>query len=250
MTNINSIKNFYGWVKAPLSNSILSNKKTFIGDVKKIKYAPSLEKDTLELNKQKPIGKNIGQIYQKITNPATGEIEKKQIDVDIDIQKRYDQTIYTFKDNDKKVGYVILEDHVNIPKEEKIYLLTSDIPEFGIVGDRIIVKHLMNYNPNKYAGIGNLADKIAVQHCQKLGIKPVIISEAAYNSHAAHYKRGKRYLYSNESNNPNEIIKNIIAQTPKGEKCDTSRMGMLISYMPEELVAKHIKELEINPVLK
>ena len=250
MTNISGIKKIYSWAKNPISSSILCKKKSFIGDVKKLKYASHLEKDVLELTTKKPAGKNIGQIYHKITDPITGKIEKTVIDVDIDIKKRYDQTIYTFKDKGKETGHLILEDHVDIPEKEKIYLLTKDIPEFGIVGDRVIVKQLMNYDQTKYSGIGDLADKIAVQHCQKLGIKPVIISEAAYNSHAAHYKRGKRFIYSDKTNNPNEIVKRIIEETPKGEKCDTSRMGILITYMPDEIIEKHIKELEKNPILK
>lgn len=212
----------------------------------------TLTDDVVQISNPKPIGKNVGQIYEKVIDNATGKTIKKPIEVDIEIEERksWDQTVYHFKHNDREVGYVILEEHLNIPEEEKIFLLTSDIPQFGIVGDRIIVKHLMNLNESRYAGIGELADRISVQHCNKLGIKPVIISEAAYNSHAAHYKRGKRYLYSDENNNPNEIVRKTIEETPEGEKCNTGYLGMLIAYMPEELVAKIQKFLQTNPILK
>ena len=212
----------------------------------------TLTSDVVQISETKKVGRNIGQIYEKVIDEATGKIIKKPIDVEIEIEDRksWDQTVYHFKHNDKEVGYVILEDHINIPEEEKIFLLTSDIPQFGIVGDRVIVKHLMNFNQKRYAGIGELADRITVEHCNRLGIKPVIISEASYNSHAAHYKRGKRYLYSDENNNPNEIVRKIIEETPAGEQCNTGHLGMLISYMPEELVQKIQKYLLENPILK
>lgn len=212
----------------------------------------TLANDIVQISDTKRAGRNIGQIYEKVIDETTGKIVKKPIDVDIEIEDRksWDQTVYHFKHNDKEVGYVILEDHINIPEEEKIFLLTSDIPQFGIVGDRVIVKHLMNLNQKRYAGIGELADRIAVEHCNRRGIKPVIISEASYNSHAAHYKRGKRYLYSDENNNPNKIVEEIIKNTPSGEQCDTSRLGMLISYMPKELIAKIQQYLSKNPILK
>lgn len=212
----------------------------------------TLTSDVVQISDTKKVGRNIGQIYEKVIDETTGKIIKKPIDVEIEIEDRksWDQTVYHFKHNDKEVGYVILEDHINIPEEEKIFLLTSDIPQFGIVGDRVIVKHLMNFNQKRYAGIGELADRITVEHCNRLGIKPVIISEASYNSHAAHYKRGKRYLYSDENNNPNEIVRKIIEETPTGEQCNTGHLGMLISYMPEELVQKIQKYLLENPILK
>lgn len=212
----------------------------------------TLANDIVQISDTKRAGRNIGQIYEKVIDEATGKVVKKPIDVDIEIEDRksWDQTVYHFKHNDKEVGYVILEDHINIPEEEKIFLLTSDIPQFGVVGDRVIVKHLMNLNQKRYAGIGELADRIAVEHCNRRGIKPVIISEASYNSHAAHYKRGKRYLYSDENNNPNKIVEEIIKNTPSGEQCDTSRLGMLISYMPKELIAKIQQYLSKNPILK
>ena len=212
----------------------------------------TLASDVVQISDTKKAGRNIGQIYEKVIDEATGEVIKKPIDVEIEIEDRksWDQTVYHFKHNDKEVGYVILEDHINIPEEEKIFLLTSDIPQFGIVGDRVIVKHLMNFNQKRYAGIGELADRITVEHCNRLGIKPVIISEASYNSHAAHYKRGKRYLYSDENNNPNEIVRKIIEETPAGEQCNTGHLGMLISYMPDELIQKIQKYLLENPILK
>ena len=212
----------------------------------------SLSSDCVEIAQSIQKGQNKGIIYEKVTDAVTGKVNKRPIEVDIEIEDRksWDQTVYHFKHNDKEVGYVILEDHINIPEDEKIFLLTSDIPQFGIVGDRVIVKHLMNYSQKRYAGIGELADRIAVEHCNRRGIKPVIISEASYNSHAAHYKRGKRYLYSDENNNPNKIVEEIIKNTPSGEQCDTSRLGMLISYMPKELIAKIQQYLSKNPILK
>ena len=211
-----------------------------------------LSSDCVEIKHAVPKGQNKGIIYKKVTDEATGKITKQAIEVDIEIEDRksWDQTVYHFKHDGKEVGYVILEDHINIPEEEKIFLLTSDIPQFGIIGDRIIVKHLMNYNQQQYAGIGELADKIAVEHCNRRGIKPIIISEASYNSHAAHYKRGKRYLYSDENNNPNEIVRKIIEETPDGEQCNTGHLGILISYMPDELIQKIQKYLLSNPLLK
>ena len=212
----------------------------------------TLLSDVVELTQEPKIGRNKGQIYKKVTDCTTGKTTKQPIEVDVEVDERksWDQTVYTFKDKGKDVGYVILENHLNIPDWQKIYLLTSDIPEFGIVGDRVIVQHLMNLDQANYAGIGELADRITVEHCNRLGIKPVVIAEASYNSHVAHYKRGKRYLYSNENNNPNNIIKEIIEKTPEGEKCNTGFMGMLISYMPDELIEKIQQYLSKNPILK
>ena len=207
-----------------------------------------LEYDVVQLSETPFARKNIGKVYKKFKDPITNKIIKRPQDVNIEIKKHFDQTIYTFKDKEKEIGCVILEDHINIPDLEKIYLMTSDIPKFGIVGDRVIVKHLINYNQEAYSGIGSLADKIAVAHCNKLGIKPVIFSEAAYNSHAAHYKRGKRFIYSDENNNPNIIVKQIIENTPCDEKCNTSSMGILYAYMPDEIVEKIQKELLLEPL--
>ena len=48
---------------------------------------------------------------------------------------------------------------------------------------------------------------------------------------------------------PNETIKKIVENTPKGEKFDTSELkNTPLMYMPKEMIKELEKELEEHPI--
>ena len=128
----------------------------------------------------------VAQVFEKVFNKATQKIEKKPLDVNI--MQSFDglwETTYYFmrKDLSECIGYVTLGDL------KKLAIKNGLKPQKGIT-----VSFLQNFNNNKYAGIGKLADRLEIEYCLKNKIKPVIISEADPGSHIAHYKRGKRFF--------------------------------------------------------
>lgn len=109
------------------------------------------------------------------------------------------------------------------------------------------VEYIENMNPQLYSGFGKVADQIEVEHCLKRGLKDFnILSEAALNSHALHYLRGKRFL----SDGMNQKVKNIIDSTPVGQKFDTKSLGSVKMYMPWELIEKYLNIIKEHPLLK
>lgn len=136
--------------------------------------------------------------------------------------------------------------------------LLKNYPEYGIKGARIIVDFLLNHNDTRYKGIGKLADKMAVKHCLDNNIKPVIISEADWGSHIAHYKRGKRFLplepesaayqyflRNYGTTDVNAVIEKLIKEEEKnGEKINIKQWNPIFMYLPKELAQKYAKELK------
>lgn len=175
-----------------------------------------------------------------------------------------DETAYHFMSENLKqeYGYIDLTLYKN-PKaayneaffDRELYL---DYPQQQIKGPRVLVNFLQNWNDNKYGAIGKLADKISVKHCLDNGIKPVIVSIAETDSHAAHYLRGKRFFplipqtieydfftRKYHCSDVNQILKKLIEEAEKSnEKVDLTGWGFLPMYMPQELAQKYIKELK------
>ena len=108
------------------------------------------------------------------------------------------------------------------------------------------VNFIKNMYPELYSGFGKIADQIEVEHCMKRGLENFeIVSDAALNSHALHYLRGKRFF----SKDVEDKIKEVIAITPKGRKFDTKFLGSVAMYMPEELISKYKELIKKCPLL-
>ncbi len=169
---------------------------------------------------------------------------------------------------DKEYGYVNLVDYFgklpdkyknNFMEEE----LFKDYKAQGITGPRVIVDYLENFDDKSVGGVGKLADKLAVKHCLDKNIEPNIISVADYNSHVAHYLRGKRFFplkkFSDaydyfkcvyKETDVNKILEKLIENSKStGVRIDISQWGILPMYMPKELAMKYIEELKIHPIL-
>lgn len=115
------------------------------------------------------------------------------------------------------------------------------------VADGVYVNFIENFHPDAYKNFGATADQIEVEHCLKRGLDTFEIrSDAALNSHAVHYLRGKRFMPA-EMNN---VVKNIIDSTPAGEKYNTKFLGTIRMYMPKELITKYINIIKKIPLLR
>lgn len=167
------------------------------------------------------------------------------------------------KNLEKEYGYIHLSNHFNISED---YLnpavidrnLFRNYSRYDIIGPRVVVDYLQNWNDKDYGGIGKLADKLSVKHCLEHNMNPVIVSVADFGSHAAHYLRGKRYLpvepgsmahsfYKEKygTANLNKILERLLKQSEKtGEKVDVKDWGYAPMYMPKELVEKYLEEIK------
>lgn len=174
------------------------------------------------------------------------------------------ETTYRFmsKSLRKEYGYVEFTLCKNPDELAPVYLggerLLKNYPEYGIEGPRVIVEWLENHNDSRYSGMGKLADKIAVKHCLDNNIKPVIISEADWGSHVAHYKRGKRFLPLTQdmpmysflkerygTSDVNEILRQLVAKSEMtGEYVNIMKWQPITMYMPQELAQKYANELK------
>ena len=215
---------------------------------------------------------NKGVVYKKIVNQTTGKPEKVPLVVDIAESHDGISTSYYFLEPDTKeeIGFVVIDDwrkkffDITNSYELENTRLLDDFPKQHIEGDRISIDYLQNNDESKYCGIGKLADQIAVEYCLQEGIEPNILSIAETNSHAAHYKRGRKFLPVDKfdkdidyyefvktygTNDPNKIIEKRIACTPKGQKVDTSDLYGLYMYMPQDIVQKYLEQIKTKPVL-
>lgn len=156
----------------------------------------------------------------------------------------------------KEYGYVSFSLHKstdNIVFNE----LLQDRPEQGIIGPKIVIDYLQNWDDEKIGGIGYLADKLVVKYCLDNNLPINIVSVADRGSHLAHYLRGKRFLPLEEDSSSCNYYKEMFGETDVNkilEKASVSRsknekielkIGFLPMYMPKELVAKYIKELSV-----
>ena len=91
------------------------------------------------------------------------------------------------------------------------------------------VSFIKNYNPQKYSGFGKIADQIEVEHCLNRGLKNFeITSEASLNSHAYHYKRGKRFAPIKDKKIQNRLFE--MFKTYNLNKF----VEMIVTYTPSE----------------
>ena len=138
----------------------------------------------------------------------------------------------------------------NIPLD--VHLMVEDVMSF-----------IKNFNPQKYSGFGKIADQIEVEHCLNRGLKKFeITSEASLNSHAYHYKRGKRFapikdkktqnklLEMFKTYDVNKIVELIIKYTPAGKSYNTSFLNKIPMFMPQSLIKKYIEIIKKHPLLK
>ena len=148
---------------------------------------------------------------------------------------RVEKTVYEQPNYGRITKYIV--------KDGKIPVGRVSVSEksFGVY-----VEFMEKLNPN-YSHFGEVADQIEVEHGIQQGWKDFEIrSNAALNSHAMHYLRGKRFL----PESINEIVKSIIENTPLGEKFRTIQLGSVKMYMPKELIKKYIELAKKNPLLK
>lgn len=128
-------------------------------------------------------------------------------------------------------------------KDNKIPVGTVDVLD---TENGIQVKFIKNNFPELYSGFGKVADQLEVEHCLNRGLEDFeIVSEAALNSHALHYLRGKRFNSKTVENK----IKEVIANTPKGEMYNTAFLGSVSMYMPKELIKKYVELIRKNPLI-
>lgn len=211
-------------------------------------------------------------IYKKVVNPKTGVTEKVPFEVQIAKSEQGFKKNFHFlhPDTNEEIGFFTINNFLT-PKNnyaaqnllEDLGLLENHYEE-GIVGERISIEYLQNNKEDQYGGIGQAADQIAVEYCLKNNIKPNIVSMAALNSHAAHYKRGRRFFKIDKdslnpdyyefikeygTNDPNVIIKERIEKTPKGKIVDCDDLGNLYMYMPKAIVERYAKLAKENPIL-
>jgi len=150
-------------------------------------------------------------------------------------------TKYTVHDGRIMIGYVDLKD-----------------TEKGVV-----VEMIHNNHPELYSGLGKIADQIEVEHCLDRGLNIFTVeSEAALNSHAVHYLRGKRFSEITDlkkksqlierfgTANANKIVENIIKTTKKGKEFVTTFFGRIPMYMPKDMIQVILENIKKNPLLK
>ena len=127
----------------------------------------------------------------------------------------------------------------------------------------VFVEFIENLHPDLYSGFGKLADQIEVEHCLNRGLDTFEInSDAALNSHAVHYLRGKRFkeirskdiakemMARFQTQDPNIIVQKIINLTPKGEKYITNFLGKVSMFMPKEMINRYLEIIKRAPILK
>lgn len=216
---------------------------------------------------------NTAYVYKKIHTAENG-IKKQKMKVNV-LTSTDGESITTYHfftpDLKREIGYVSIAD-CRLLKKNNFYEYSKeayfnkplhvDHKKEGIVGDRIKIDYLQNWDDKKYGGIGELADRLSVEYCINNNLPLNIVSEADINSHIAHYKRGKRFFMpATESNagdffknrygtkNPNQIIKKLLSES-RDARIDTGSWGCLPMYMPQELAQKYAGMAKNSPIIK
>ncbi|MBQ6516114.1 hypothetical protein IJI31_02930 [bacterium] len=201
------------------------------------------------------VPKNKGTIYKKETD-ANGNTVKTSVKVDIVKSQPFE---FTFIHDGEVIGKL---DLTYIKKDEEGRyngILDSDYENEGVIGSRIDAEYVENFKQDEYGGIAHLADLIAVAACKELGIKPNVVSLSLEDAAPFHYVRGKRFIpfkeyhsdyydfYDNKE--PNDIVREIVENTPKGKNFDTLMIQHeFLTYMPKEMIEDLETELEKNPI--
>jgi len=212
-------------------------------------------------------GEDTAYVYKKIKNPNTGKYEKIKTEVGVGIKRMESITTYYLfdKKTKKEIGWFQINDWKKTQKKPNIYeslkneRLEQDYPEQGILGDRISIEYLKNNYPDKYSGIGETCDQIAIEYCLKEKMLPQIVSEADPKSIIAHYKRGRRFLpailnkkeYIQEfgTNDINKIIEKRIKANPSDKDVYCEDLGIPTMYMPQKIIEKYMKRIKEAPIL-
>jgi len=239
----------------------------------------SLQCDTVSFTANKPpetpydkmkklVPRHKGIIYKKITDKDGNVIRKIPVEVDI---VKTDPEMFKFIHKGEEVGhanlsYISRKECINkiedYDSEEPLY---KNYKDFGLVGARLDVEYVKNEKPEKYGGIGHLADLLEVACCKELGIRPKIVSFSKLQPAPLHYKRGKRFipyeLYCSEEQlkdmdlygkDFNETVKEIIENTAEGEDYEVPSFKdddfLPLMYIPKEMIRKLQKELERHPI--
>lgn len=233
---INKISNYvYKSTSPTLKNADINSLKFFRADT----YADVLRE-----------GNNLGHVIKKTIQPD-GSILREILPVIIKKTKNMGSYVYKFIHEKKLIGGIRFTEWTNINPKNKYYPALKDYPKLGIVGDRIYIDMVENFQPEKYSGIAKLADKVVIEHCMRKNISPNIVFTAAYNSHAAHFLRGARFFWNkNVAGDINKIVTDCIKNTPKGEQYDTHHLGCILSYLPKNKISEYISEIFKNPLLK
>lgn len=135
--------------------------------------------------------------------------------------------------------------------------LVRNYKEQGIVGPRVIVDYLQNWDDKAIGGVGLLADKLAVELCMDNNIDLNIVSFADLNSHAAHYIRGKRFFPLTKDSDAYNFFQNLYGMTninkilsglfknfkKTGQRINLQNWGHLVMYMPKQLAKKYAEEI-------
>ena len=204
-------------------------------------------------------------IYKKIYN--TKSIEKLPYEVGIAKSKQgFYTTYHLVEDRTKReIGFITICDFTKFKKNSYTSFLFNknlmkDYPEYGVVGDRIVIDYIENNYQSEFSGIAKITDQIAIEYCLKNYIKPCMISESDLNSHIAHYKRGRHFFLPEEekikksfikkfgTDNPNKILQERL-ELANGDKVKCSDMGELLMYMPESVIQQYLEKIKQHPIL-
>ncbi len=192
---------------------------------------------------------------------VSGQVEKVPVTLNLAESKDNYRTFYHFlePDTNKEVGFVAIADW-NKAKDSIPYKmgmfdegLIKNYPQLGVTGDRVSIDYVKNNNERLYAGVGNLADRLAIEYCLKHNLKPNVTLTASENAHSAHFQRGYRFVpvanFNGASFDPNKVVASRIKYNDVGKRVNTRNLGNLYMYMPQEVVKKHLAEIQKGSVL-
>ena len=274
---INKISGIKSFISAVVHNKLKPNIQTLLKEAAKDTFVNTKENiktfvlTHLEYKTAKPYQLTVTQnpadkaiLYRKVYDMQTKKTKKISEEIGIAQSKNKWMTTYHFlePETNKEIGFVTICDWQQAKKYPQfvtLYLsewkLLKNYSELGVKGKRITIDYLQNNNSGIYSGIGRAADQIAVEYCLKIGIKPMITSIADFNSHAAHYLRGRRFFYDKNFemrfgiSDPNILIKQRIKNTPKGQNVNCRDLGELNMYMPQKVIKKYLNKIKNHPIL-
>ena len=240
-------------VNSPLymNNGLQTDTVSFSRLFKKEEPSKKSEKTLNDL-----VPKHKGIIYKKIKDENGKVIRKDPVEVDI---VKIGDSDFEFEIDKKLIGGVRLGYFVRKGREDAYNELRRNYKKEGIKGDRIIAEYIYNCKQEEYCGMGHLSDLIEVAACRELGFEPNVVSWSVTDAAPLHYMRGKRFVPFKRYNrhchryyhrkNPNDIVKEIIENTPKGQKFDTSKIHhCFLTYMPKEMIKELEEELKEHPI--
>lgn len=222
------------------------------------------EVKTITVN-QNPLDKAV--LYKKVYNSLTGKYDKKPFCVDVASCEEKNLTRYVLLDpkSHKELAYCEIAQVKKLPHDVVVgSLLTKDFPEYGLVGDKVTILGLKNNYHDSLSGVGEVCDRIAIEYCLKNKIKPNIISYADCDSHAAHYKRGRKFIDVRKTPffldpqkfyqrygtyDPNVVIKKLVDSAPEGQRVCTGNLFGVFMYMPQDVVQNYMKVINQQPIL-